>query len=148
MLQWIDLNVFLNWIHADLFADDDLALVIQTFATSYLDYSKAIYLSLKITVLSKLQLSQNAAVHLITKTGNHEDIRPVLCISIEYQVKFKALVLILKVRHALGPGYPKDHWKLQDEDSGQQLCCSGTIKLSTARLNLISAGCEIHSHRI
>lgn len=126
-----------------ILADKDLASVIHTSVTSQLDYNNAIYLDMQLSALRKLQ-EQNVVAHLPRNTGYHEHRRPVLhslnWFPIEFWIKFKISGLIYKALCGLGPGYWKDHVKLQDEDQGQQLHSSGTIELSTGRVRLVYMG--------
>lgn len=54
--------------------------------------------------LQRLQLVQDAAAWLLTKTRNHERITPVLA-SLPFKVDFKILLFVLKVLNGLAPSY-------------------------------------------
>lgn len=45
--------------------DEDLAFFSHTFVTTWLDYSKVIYLDMNSSVLRKFQLLPNTAAHLL-----------------------------------------------------------------------------------
>lgn len=74
----------------------DLENVIHSFISSRLDYCNSLYLGVAQSCLSRLQLVQNAAARLLTKTRKRENFTPVLVdlhwLPIEYRVQFKVLL--------------------------------------------------------
>ena len=86
--------------------------VIHAFISSRLDYCNALYAGLSASSLSRLQLVQNAAARLLTKTRRREHITPVLAalhwLPIRYRVDFKILLFVFKALHGLAPSYLSD----------------------------------------
>lgn len=108
-------HLFLTRNLHPILVGEDLPSVIHAFSTLWLD-NNVIYLDVHPSALRKLQLVQNDSASLLSKTGN-VNIKPVLhslhWLPIEYPIKFQILALIVKVLHGMGPGYLKDHLKLQ-----------------------------------
>ena len=57
---------------------NDFEKVIHSFISTKLDYCNALYIGVSKASLSRLQLVQNAAARLLTRTGRREHITPVL----------------------------------------------------------------------
>ncbi|KAF7246187.1 Armadillo repeat-containing protein 1 [Varanus komodoensis] len=89
--------------------DDCLATVTQALVTSRLDFCNALYVGLTVWIL---QMVQNRAARLLTRTGRYSHITPVLCqlhwLPIEVRAQFKVLVITYKALNSLGPGYLKE----------------------------------------
>lgn len=73
----------------------DLETVIDAFISSRLDYCDAIYFGANQSLISKLQLVQNAAARLPTSTKKRERIIPVLeklhWLPVKFQIHYKVL---------------------------------------------------------
>lgn len=79
---------------------------------SRLDYCNVLYLGVSQSLLSRLQLVQNAAARLLTGTKKREHISPVLVslhwLPVKYHIQFKALLFVSKGLHGLAPPYISD----------------------------------------
>ncbi|XP_066556392.1 uncharacterized protein LOC136747362, partial [Amia ocellicauda] len=90
----------------------DTEKLIHAFVTSRLDYCNAILSGSTNRAISALQLVQNAAARILTKTKKHEHITPVLAslnwLPVHYRIDFKGLLLTFKALKGLAPPYLKD----------------------------------------
>ena len=95
---------------------EDLATVIHATVTSRLDYCNSLYAGLPSTLTRKRQLIQNAADRVLTNTPWKSHIRPTLqqlhWLPVEFQIKFKVLVLTFKAIRGSGPIYLRDRLSL------------------------------------
>ena len=91
---------------------DDFERLIHAFITSRLDYCNALYAGISQASISRLQLVQNAAARLLTKTHKHEHISPVLAslhwLPVQYRIHFKILLFVFKSLNGLAPSYVSD----------------------------------------
>uniref|UniRef100_A0A3B1JMG1 Reverse transcriptase domain-containing protein n=1 Tax=Astyanax mexicanus TaxID=7994 RepID=A0A3B1JMG1_ASTMX len=73
----------------------DLEKVIHAFISSQIDYCNSLYIGINQSLLHHLQLVQNAACRLLTRTKKREHITPVLAslhwLPVEYRIQFKVL---------------------------------------------------------
>lgn len=86
-----------------------LETVIHAFVSSRLDYCNALYSCLSQDAVTRLQLVQNSAARLLTKTSYHSHITPVLMslhwLPIKFRIQFKILLLTYKASNGLAPEY-------------------------------------------
>ena len=79
------------------------------FVTSKLDYCNALLSRCANSSLKGLQLIQNAAARILTRTRRFEHISPVLAslhwLPVKLQIDYKILLLSLKALHGLAPLY-------------------------------------------
>ena len=91
---------------------DQLKTVIHALVTSKLDGNNALLLGARKSQLDKLQLIQNSAAKMITKSSRTDHVTPLLrklhWLPTEMRVKFKLLLLVYKSLNGLGPIYLKD----------------------------------------
>lgn len=82
---------------------------IHAFISSRLNYCNAILTGLPKKVTERLQLIQNSAARLLTRTKRREHISPVLAalhwIPVTFRIDFKVLLLIYKALNGLRPSY-------------------------------------------
>ncbi|KAA0722921.1 hypothetical protein E1301_Tti013651 [Triplophysa tibetana] len=87
----------------------DAEKLIHAFMTSRLDYCNALLGGCPAGLLQKLQLVQNAAARVLTRTKKFEHITPVLStlhwLPIKHRIKFKILLITYKALHGLAPQY-------------------------------------------
>lgn len=90
----------------------DLETVIHAFISTRLDYCNALYVGISQSLISRLQLVQNAAARLLTGIKKREHITPVLkrlhWLPVKYRIQYKVLLYVYKAVHELAPEYIKD----------------------------------------
>ncbi len=83
-------------------------ILIHTF-TSRLDYCNALLGGCSARLINKLQMVQNAAARVLTRTRNYEHISPVLStlhwLPTKHRIDFKILLITYKALNGLAPQY-------------------------------------------
>jgi len=91
---------------------NDFEKVIHCFISTKLDYCNALYIGVSQASLSRLQLVQNAAARLLTRTGRREHITPVLAslhwLPVNFRIQLKMLLFAYKALNGLAPPYLAD----------------------------------------
>ncbi len=86
--------------------------MIHAFITSKFDYCNSLYTGISQTALSRLQLVQNAAARLLTRSQKRDHITPVLqslhWLPVRYRVDFKILLIVYKSLNGMAPSYISD----------------------------------------
>ncbi len=82
---------------------------IHTFMISRLDYCNALLGGCSARLINKLQLVQNAASRVLTRTRKYDHISPVLStlhwLPIKHHIDFKILLITYKALNGLAPQY-------------------------------------------
>ena len=88
---------------------DACKTLVQATITSHLDYAKALLHSIPSRLTSRLQMVQNSAARLVTRTRRHDHITPVLIhlhwLPVEFRIQYKVLLYTFKALHGSAPPY-------------------------------------------
>ncbi len=84
-------------------------ILIHAFMTSRLDYCNALLGGCSVRLINKLQLVQNAAARVLTRTRKYDHISPVLStlhwLPTKHRIDFKILLMTYKALNGLAPQY-------------------------------------------
>ncbi len=84
-------------------------MLICAFMTSRLDYWNALLGGCSTRLINKLQMVQNAAARVLTRTRKHDHISPVMStlhwLPIKHCIDFKILLITYKALNGLAPQY-------------------------------------------
>ncbi|KAK9522346.1 hypothetical protein VZT92_018819 [Zoarces viviparus] len=121
-----------NQVHYHNYADDTQIYITMSPG----DYNPIKGLGLCKKSIRKLQLIQNAAARVLTKTRRVDHITPVLrslhWLPVQQRIDFKILLLVYKALNGLGPKYISD--LLLPYEPSRPLRSSGTGLLSVPRV--------------
>ena len=92
-----------------LLSQSDAEKLVHAFISNRLDYCNALFAGLSKQVLNKLQLIQNAAARVLTKTKKFDHITPILSylhwLPVKQRIDFKILLTVFKSINGLAPPY-------------------------------------------
>ena len=87
----------------------DAQTLIHTFVTNHLDYCNSLFSGLPKTSINRLQLIQNTAARVLTKTRKFDHITPVLAslhwLPVTFRIDFKILLFVFKSLNGFAPAY-------------------------------------------
>lgn len=90
----------------------DTEILLHAFISSRLDYCNSLFTCLSQRDLNRLQLVQNSAARLLTKTRKHEHITPILSslhwLPVCFRIDFKILLTTFIALQGLAPPYILD----------------------------------------
>ena len=109
----------------------------HAFISSRLDYCNALYAGLTKQMLNKLQLIQNAAARIVTRTSKCNHNTPVIkslhWLPVKQRIEFKILLLVFKSLNGLAPPYISD--LIYFYDPARCLRSSSKCLLTSPRIN-------------
>ncbi|XP_029297016.1 uncharacterized protein LOC115014371, partial [Cottoperca gobio] len=95
-----------------ILSQNDAEKLVHAFVTSRLDYCNSLLSGCPKKSLKTLQLIQNAAARVLTRTRKRDHITPVLAalhwLPVKYRIEFKILLLTYKSINGQAPAYLKD----------------------------------------
>ena len=86
--------------------------LIHAFVTNHLDYCNSLFSGLPKTSINRLQLIQNTAARILTKSRKYDHITPVLAslhwLPVAFRIDFKIVLFAFKALHGSAPVYIRD----------------------------------------
>ena len=123
----------------------DAQTIIHAFVTNHLDYCNSLFSGLPQKSINRLQLVQNTAARVLTRTRKYEHITPVLAslhwLPVAFRIDFKTLLFVFKSRNNLAPVYISD--LLSSYNPPRNLRSSDQLLLEVTKPNLGTEGNSI-----
>ncbi len=123
-------------------------MLIHAFMTSRLDYCNALLGGCSACLINKLQMVQNAAACVLTRTRKYDHISPVLStlhrLPVKHCIDFKILLITYKALNGLAPQY----WSelLSHYSPPRPLCSQNSGHLIIPRISKSTAGGRYFSY--
>ena len=90
----------------------EMEMLIHAFVSSRLDYCNSLFTCLSKSCLDRLQVVQNAAARLLTRSPKRSHVTPILIalhwLPIKFRIQFKVLVVTYRALHGQAPTYIRD----------------------------------------
>ncbi len=96
-------------IAKNMLSVSDAEKLVHAFMTSRLDYCNALFGGFSASSINKLQIVQNAAARVLTRSRKYDHITPILqslhWLPIKFRISYKILLLAYKAINDLAPAY-------------------------------------------
>ncbi|XP_076844395.1 uncharacterized protein LOC143489331 [Brachyhypopomus gauderio] len=123
-------------------SQDDAEKLVHSFVSSRLDYCNALLSGCSNRNLNKLQIVQNAAARVLTRTRKFQHISPVLSalhwLPVKFRIDFKILLLTYKALHGLAPEYLQE--LISYYEPPRPLRSQGAGLLLVPKINKVTVG--------